>query len=107
MGSDQQNAAQRVAELRKEFFKQTNNPYRHMTAEGGHHFDPAMYRFQAMRVSHYDHFKPTYKSFKTGFFCVVFPIVFFALAFKWQRDGNEEKFRTGQVAYKDRWFKFI
>lgn len=60
-----------------------------------------------MRVNHYDHFKPTYKSFKTGFLTIVFPIVFFALAFKYQRDNTEAKLRTGQVAYKDRWFKFI
>lgn len=66
-----------------------------------------MYRFQAMRVSHYDHFKPTYKSFKTGFFTVVFPIVAFALAFKYERDSREEKYRNGEVAYKDRLFKFI
>lgn len=26
----------RVLELRKEYMRQLNNPYRHMTAEGGH-----------------------------------------------------------------------
>lgn len=60
-----------------------------------------------MRVSHYDHFKPTGRSFKVGFFSVIFPIVAFAFAFKYERDGREEKYRTGQVAYKDRLFKFI
>jgi NADH dehydrogenase (ubiquinone) 1 beta subcomplex subunit 4 len=60
-----------------------------------------------MRVSHYEHFKPTYRSFKTGFLCVVFPILAFAYAFKWERDGKEEKYRTGKVAYADRMFKFI
>jgi NADH dehydrogenase (ubiquinone) 1 beta subcomplex subunit 4 len=66
-----------------------------------------MYRFQAMRVSHYEHFKPSFTSFKTGFLCVVAPIVLMAYVFKWERDGKEAKYRTGQVAYKDRLFKFI
>lgn len=60
-----------------------------------------------MRVSHYDHFKPTFKSFKTGFLIVVAPILFFAMAFKYERESREVKFKTGQVAYKDRLFKFI
>lgn len=60
-----------------------------------------------MRVSHYDHFKPTFKSFKTGFLIVVAPILFFAMAFKYERESREAKFKTGQVAYKDRLFKFI
>lgn len=60
-----------------------------------------------MRVSHYDHFKPTFKSFKVGFLTVVFPILFFAFAFKYERDYKEDLYRTGKVAYKDRLFKFI
>jgi NADH dehydrogenase (ubiquinone) 1 beta subcomplex subunit 4 len=60
-----------------------------------------------MRVSHYEHFKPTYRSFKTGFLVVVAPILFFATLFKWERDNKEELYRTGKVAYKDRLFKFI
>lgn len=60
-----------------------------------------------MRVSHYDHFKPNFKTFRIGFLTVVAPIIFFALAFKWERDTKEAKYRTGQVAYKDRLFKFI
>lgn len=60
-----------------------------------------------MRVNNYEHFKPTFKSFKVGFLCVVFPIIAFAAAFKYERDTRNDKIRTGQVAYKDRWFKFI
>jgi NADH dehydrogenase (ubiquinone) 1 beta subcomplex subunit 4 len=66
-----------------------------------------MYRFQAMRVSNYEHFKPTFKSFKTGFLCVVAPILVMAYVFQWERKGKEDLYRTGQVAYKDRLFKFI
>ncbi|CRK99831.1 CLUMA_CG013139, isoform A [Clunio marinus] len=108
MSSEQISSKQkRVIELRNEYLKQINNPYRHMTAEGGHVFDPAIYRFHAMRVSHYDHFKPNFKTFRIGFGLVVLPILLSAWAFKYERETREEKFRTGQVAYKDRLFKFI
>lgn len=60
-----------------------------------------------MRVNNYDHFKPTYKTFKWGFLLVVAPIIVTAMAFKYERGAREEKCRTGQVAYKDRWFKLI
>uniref|UniRef100_Q6IDF5 NADH dehydrogenase [ubiquinone] 1 beta subcomplex subunit 4 n=1 Tax=Drosophila melanogaster TaxID=7227 RepID=Q6IDF5_DROME len=93
--------------LRQEFLKQSSNPYRHATGEGGTVFDAGLARFQAMRVSNYEHFKPTGKSFRTGLFAVVLPIALYAWALKAERDGREEKYRTGQVAYKDRQFKFI
>lgn len=60
-----------------------------------------------MRVSNYEHFKPTFKAFKGGFLLVVGPILGLAWALKAERDGREALYRTGQVAYKDRRFKFI
>ncbi|KAH8306010.1 hypothetical protein KR018_010741 [Drosophila ironensis] len=93
--------------LRNEYLKQSSNPYRHATGEGGTVFDAGLSRFQAMRVSHYEHFKPTGKSFRTGLFAVVLPITLYAWALKSERDCREQKYRTGQVAYKDRQFKFI
>lgn len=60
-----------------------------------------------MRINNYEHFKPTFKSFKTGFLFVVLPIVVYALAMKNERDGREKLYRTGQVSYADRKFKFI
>lgn len=42
-----------------------------------------------------------------GFFCVVAPIAIYTWMLKAERDSREEKYRTGQVAYKDRRFKFI
>ncbi|BFG03846.1 uncharacterized protein DMAD_02975 [Drosophila madeirensis] len=93
--------------LRNEYLKQSSNPFRHATGEGGTVFDAGLARFQAMRVSNYEHFKPTGKSFRTGLFAVVLPIVIYAWALKSERDGREEQYRTGQVAYKDRQFKFI
>lgn len=70
-------------------------------------FDPALQRFQAMRVSHFEHFKPTGKSFRIGFFLVVAPVIFFAMAFKTQRGNLEQKIRNGEISYRDRRFKFI
>ncbi|XP_067633530.1 uncharacterized protein ND-B15 [Eurosta solidaginis] len=96
-----------TAKLRAEYLKQSTNPYRHATGEGGTVFDAGLARFQAMRVSHYEHFKPTGKSFRVGFFSVVLPIFLYGWALKTERDGREAKYRTGQVAYKDRKFKFI
>ncbi|XP_016927900.2 uncharacterized protein ND-B15 [Drosophila suzukii] len=93
--------------LRAEYLKQSSNPYRHASGEGGTVFDAGLARFQAMRVANYEHFKPTGKSFRTGLFAVVLPIALYAWALKAERDGREEKYRTGQVAYKDRQFKFI
>ncbi|EDV37574.1 uncharacterized protein Dana_GF11341 [Drosophila ananassae] len=93
--------------LRNEYLKQSSNPFRHATGEGGTVFDAGLSRFQAMRVSNYEHFKPTGKSFRTGLFAVVLPIALYAWALKAERDSREEKYRTGQVSYKDRQFKFI
>lgn len=98
---------ERASRLRAEFQKQITNPYRHATMEGGTVFDAGMQRFQAMRVNHYEHFRPTGKAFRLGFFTVIFPICAFAYIFKTDRDIKEQKYRTGQVAYKDRQFKFI
>lgn len=66
-----------------------------------------MNRFQAMRVNYYEHFRPTGKNFIQGLLMLVVPIVGYAWALKAERAGREHKYRTGQVAYKDRDFKFI
>ncbi|EDW10020.1 uncharacterized protein LOC6580228 [Drosophila mojavensis] len=93
--------------LRNEYLKQSSNPFRHATGEGGTVFDAGLARFQAMRVSHIEHFRPTGHAFRTGLFAVVLPIAIYAWMLKSERDGREQKYRTGQVAYKDRRFKFI
>ncbi|KAJ6639923.1 hypothetical protein Bhyg_12670 [Pseudolycoriella hygida] len=77
--------AQRRAVLRAEFLKQTTNPFVH--GEGGNLYDPGYYRHQAMRVSLVDYFRPTSTTL--------------------HRNAKEHQYRTGQVAYKDRKFKFI
>lgn len=69
--------------------------------------DEAVLRFQAMNVSHFEHFKPTWISFKKGILFCLAPIVVFGLAMKYERDTREKQIRTGQIAYRDRRFKFI
>ncbi|XP_023173459.2 uncharacterized protein LOC111601201 [Drosophila hydei] len=98
---------EQTLKLRNEYLKQSSNPFRHATGEGGTVFDAGLARFQAMRVSNYEHFRPTGHSFRTGLFAVVLPIAIYAWMLKSERDCREQKYRTGQVAYKDRRFKFI
>lgn len=60
-----------------------------------------------MSVSNFQHFKPTGQAFRIGMGLVVIPIVVYAWAMKKERQGREQQYRNGEVAYKDRRFKFI
>lgn len=59
-----------------------------------------------MRVSGYEHFKPNAKTLR-GLMVVVAPMLLYGYWIKSDRDFKENEYRTGQVAYKDRRFKFI
>uniref|UniRef100_A0A182QAP8 NADH dehydrogenase [ubiquinone] 1 beta subcomplex subunit 4 n=1 Tax=Anopheles farauti TaxID=69004 RepID=A0A182QAP8_9DIPT len=104
--SQQEKAARRAA-LRNEYWRTMTNPHNHLRGESGGVFDTGLARFQAMRVNHFEHFKPTGRSFKIGLFTVVIPIIAYAKMMKHERDQREQQYRTGQVAYADRRFKFI
>uniref|UniRef100_A0A182JXK3 NADH dehydrogenase [ubiquinone] 1 beta subcomplex subunit 4 n=1 Tax=Anopheles christyi TaxID=43041 RepID=A0A182JXK3_9DIPT len=104
--SQQEKAARRAA-LRNEYWRTMTNPHNHLRGESVGVFDTGLARFQAMRVNHYEHFKPTGRSFKIGLFTVVIPIIVYAKMMKNERDQREHQYRTGQVAYADRRFKFI
>ncbi|EDS45515.1 NADH:ubiquinone dehydrogenase [Culex quinquefasciatus] len=103
----QQDKAARRAALRTEYWRTMTNPHAHLHGESGGVYDLGLARFQAMRVSNFEHFKPTGRSFKIGMLTVVLPIVGYAWMLKRERDAREAQYRTGQVAYKDRRFKFI
>ncbi|XP_055595276.1 uncharacterized protein LOC129745913 [Uranotaenia lowii] len=103
----QQEKAARRAALRNEYWRTMTNPHAHLHGESTGVFDAGIARFQAMRVSHFEHFKPTGKTFKIGMLMTVIPIVVYSWMMKNERDGREHQYRTGQVAYKDRRFKFI
>jgi len=96
---------QRRLKLRNEFLKKAHDPFRHMTGEGGGVFDPMIWRFQAMRVSYYEHFKPNLKNVKFGLFSFILPALIFGTLIRNSRHEREHQYRTGQVAYKDRRFK--
>lgn len=70
-------------------------------------FDPALYRFQAMRASHTEHFKPTGKAAFWGFAIVVAPMYILYKLARRERDAKEEQYRNGEVSYADRQFKFV
>lgn len=70
-------------------------------------FDPALMRFQAMRVSHKDFFKPTGKAVFWGWALCVAPIVLCYKLARRERDEKERQYRNGEVSYADRQFKFI
>lgn len=64
-------------------------------------------RFQSMRVSHTEFFKPNFKTFKWGALLVVLPVIGFAQLFKWDRETREKKYRNGEVSYRERPWKFV
>lgn len=99
-------AAKRREALRNEYLKLRTNPHRHATGEGGFVFDPAIQRFASMRMTRYDHFRPTPKTSLYGLALTVIPFLAITYFIKGKRDEQEHKYRTGQVAYKDRSFKF-
>lgn len=66
-----------------------------------------MMRFQAMRASHTDFFRPTPKSAFYGLAIIVFPMaILYTLVYK-ERSARENRFRNGEVSYADREFKYI
>ncbi|XP_069194742.1 NADH dehydrogenase [ubiquinone] 1 beta subcomplex subunit 4 [Procambarus clarkii] len=102
----EERAAVRAA-VKREYLKQVTNPHRHASGEGGYLFDPALQRFMSMKATQYDHFKPTPRASRAGFFLVFVPIATFCYMLKTSRDKFEHKCRTGQVSYASREFKFV
>ncbi|CAH1995697.1 unnamed protein product [Acanthoscelides obtectus] len=99
--------AKRRAFLREEFIKQKTNPFQHASGGGGTVFDPAMMRYQAMTVSGWDYFKPSGKNALYGLIFIVAPMFTFGYFVQKSKAEQEAKYRRGEVAYKDRRFKFI
>lgn len=64
-------------------------------------------RFQAMRATHTQFFKPTGTAAFWGMALCVVPIVGIYWLERKERDAKEAKFRNGEVSYRDREFKFI
>uniref|UniRef100_V5GYY5 NADH dehydrogenase [ubiquinone] 1 beta subcomplex subunit 4 n=1 Tax=Anoplophora glabripennis TaxID=217634 RepID=V5GYY5_ANOGL len=99
--------AKRRATLREQFLKLKTDPFQHASGEGGTVFDPAMQRYTAMKVSGFEYFKPSGKNVLYGLLFMVIPMVGFGYLVKKTRMDEEDRIRRGDVAYKDRNFKFI
>merc|ERR1711894_557997 len=90
-------------QLKAEFQRKVTNPYRGV---GGSVFDPAVQRFLSMRANYWHQFQPTPKGLIAPFCLIVMPVTVFSYLIYTDRTGMEEKCRTGQIAYKDRAYKF-
>lgn len=60
-----------------------------------------------MKVSGFDYFKPSGKNVLYGLVFLVLPMVGFGYIMHKSRRDLEARYRRGEVAYKDRNFKFI
>lgn len=104
---DAEEKAKRRAALKREYFKQITDPFKHGKGEGGYLFDSGLQRFMSMRATGYEYFRPTPRSGAFAFGLVIAPIAIYTWLIKMHRDSVEKKLRSGEVAYKDRKFKFI
>jgi hypothetical protein len=92
------------ANLKNEFNRKHYNPYRYI-----YHVDmndPAVSRFMAAKVSRYDYWKPTWKSFFGWAGMTIVPVIAYGYYLKCARDEQERLYRSGAVATKDRTYKW-
>ncbi|XP_060523577.1 uncharacterized protein LOC132700349 [Cylas formicarius] len=98
--------ANRRAFLRNEFLKARTDPFQHASGEAGIVFDPALQRYQAMKSNLWDYFKTSPKNVANGLLLIVLPLsayTYISYKYKMKLEGQ---YRRGEVAYKDRNFKF-
>ncbi|KAL7289606.1 hypothetical protein TKK_0016462 [Trichogramma kaykai] len=95
--------AQRRIELREQYLRERHNP----NAPAGHLFDPAIQRHYTLKQSLEHLFKPNVKNFCAFVGFTFLPLGLLCWRVKKYRDAKEHKYRTGQVSYKDRDWKFV
>ncbi|XP_056633764.1 uncharacterized protein LOC130443249 [Diorhabda sublineata] len=99
--------AKRRMELREYFLMQKSYPFKHMAGEGGTVFDPAIIRYHSMIMYERDWFRPSFSNSLKGICFLVLPMSLLYYAIRKTKLYEERKIRRGEVAYKDRRFKFI
>ncbi|XP_048504708.1 uncharacterized protein LOC105685986 [Athalia rosae] len=100
---EQQRTARRNA-LRQEYMKVASSPFK--SGEGGIAFDPALQRFIAAKTRTYDYFRPTLKNGAIFYASLITPLILISWYTKKCKDTQEHLYRTGQVSYADREWKF-
>ncbi|XP_018010471.1 uncharacterized protein LOC108667883 [Hyalella azteca] len=96
--------ARMKAALKAQFIKQQYNPYRFINGNEPI-FDPAIQRWMAMKATTNEFFRPTPKTSLIGFLNVV-PIGILFYFLYTSRLEKERIYRSGQMSYRDRRFKF-
>lgn len=86
--------------LRELYLKQAGHPTKSLL------FDTGMYRYVAAKTSIEKHFVPNAINWMTRFGAIVTSIVIVGLFIKKTKEAEEHLYRTGQVSYADREFKF-
>lgn len=66
-----------------------------------------MMRHQAMKASLVNYFRPSQRTIISGLTLFVIPYALTYYAIRKSRDNLETKYRNGEVAYRDRNFKFV
>ncbi|XP_064628335.1 NADH dehydrogenase [ubiquinone] 1 beta subcomplex subunit 4-like [Lineus longissimus] len=91
-------------ELKAEWQKKLTNPNKPTT---GFIFDPAIQRYFSTRSGGYQYFKPTPYTAAVTFSLVIGPMILFSVWAQRSKNKEEATYRSGTVAYKDRWNKFL
>ncbi|XP_033222489.1 uncharacterized protein LOC117176356 [Belonocnema kinseyi] len=69
-------------------------------------FDAPIQRLMSLRATRREYFKPNALNFVMHVALVFLPFALLAAGVKKERGIREHQYRTGQVAYKDRYNKF-
>ncbi|KAK9498925.1 hypothetical protein O3M35_003466 [Rhynocoris fuscipes] len=93
---------QQRAALRREYWKQITNPH----SQESYVFDPALQRYLSLQKQRWMYFRDTPKSVLRGILLLVLPFAGTIYLFGSSRAKREASLRAGEVAYKDRLFKF-
>ncbi|GFT43556.1 uncharacterized protein NPIL_567261 [Nephila pilipes] len=88
--------------LRAEYLRKATDP--HSTEPIV--FDPVMQRYYAMQMTLTDRFIPTFKNWCQYMITCVIPIVAYAWYLKYSTEKKEKKYRSGEIGYADRLFKY-
>ncbi|XP_029178875.1 uncharacterized protein LOC114946514 [Nylanderia fulva] len=88
-------------ELRELYLKDSGHPTKSLL------FDTGLHRFAATKTSVEKYFVPTVLNYVTRVGFLASSIILTAYFLKKRRDAKEHLYRTGQVSYADREFKFV